>query len=174
MEPLHDSIRLRALGLGARVVDILDGEIELVFMVLGIAAIFRAPVGQHAAQLHLVAVIEGHDAVVEKVGGGDRRLSVIELGESHLGVGVDEGLLIDAPDALHVADVEGVLRAAIARALALELAMRFLLGLGLLQGRQLALGQHQALLRDFRLKRLQPLLHGLQIMALPDPAHAGR
>ena len=39
MEPLDDSIRLRALGLGARVVNILDGEIELVFMVLGIAAI---------------------------------------------------------------------------------------------------------------------------------------
>ena len=113
-------------------IHILDGEIELVFMVLGVAAVLRAPVGQHAAQFHLVAVIEGHDAVVEKVGGGDRRLSVIELGESHLGVGVDEGLLIDAPDALHVADVEGILGAEIAGMSGLDLpAFQLLLALAL-------------------------------------------
>ena len=50
---------------------------------------------------------ERQHPVVEQIGGGDRRLAVIELGESHLGVGVDEGLLVDAPDPLHVADIEG-------------------------------------------------------------------
>ena len=40
-----------------------------------IAAIFRATIGQHAAELHLVGVVEGHDPIVEQVGGGDRRLA---------------------------------------------------------------------------------------------------
>src|SRR3712207_5034456 len=50
----------------------------------------------------------------------------------HLGVGVDEGLLVDPSDPLHGADVEGVLRAAAARALALELAVRLVVLPGLL------------------------------------------
>ena len=60
-----------------------------------------------------------------------------------------------------------------ARTLALELAMRLLLTLGLLKRGELALGQHQALLGDLRLERLQPLLHGLKLVALPHAAHAG-
>src|SRR5215469_5510446 len=47
MEALADSIRLWALGLGAAVVDVLNREIELVFMALG-AAKFSAAIGQHA------------------------------------------------------------------------------------------------------------------------------
>src|SRR3954451_843302 len=82
-------------------------------------------------------------------------------------------LLVDAPDPLHGADIEGVLGAAVARTLALELAMRLLLTLGLLKRGELALGQHQALLGDLRLERLEPLLHGLKLMALPHAAHAG-
>ena len=89
-------------------------------------------------------VVERHHPVVEELGGGDRRLAVVELGEGDLGVGVDEGLLVDAPDPLQRADIEGVLRPAIARALALELAVRLLVGLGLLQRGELALGQDQA------------------------------
>src|SRR5215207_9235736 len=51
--------------------------------------------------------------------------------------------------------------------------MRLLLTLGLLKRGELALGQHQALLGDLRLERLEPLLHGLKLMALPHAAHAG-
>ena len=174
MEPLNNSIRLRAFGLGARVIDILERQVELIFMMLGIAAIFRATIGQHAAELHLVGVVEGHDAIVDEIGGGDRRLAVIELGEGNLGVGVDEGLLVDASDALHVADVEGVLGAAIAWAFAFELAMRFLFALGLLQRGELAFRQHQAFLGDLGLERLEPFLHRLKIMTLPDAANASR
>ena len=100
--------------------------------------------------------------------------AVIEFDEGDLGVGVDEGLLIDAADPLHVADIERVLGAAIARTFALELAMGLFLALGLLQRGQLALGQHQAFLRHFGFERLEPLLHRLQIMTLPNPANAGR
>ena len=47
MEAFADSIRLRALGLGAAVIDVLNREIELVFMALG-AAKLGAAIGQHA------------------------------------------------------------------------------------------------------------------------------
>src|SRR5579872_2102636 len=174
VEALDDAIRLWALGLGAGVVDVLERQVELVFVVFRVAAIFRAAIGQYAAELHLVGVIERYDPIIEQIGGGDRRLAVIELSEGDLGVGVDEGLLVDAPDPLHVADVEGVLGAAIARALALEFAVRLLLALSLLQGSQLAFGEHQAVLSDFGFEGLEPLLHRLEIVALPDAAHPGR
>ena len=129
----HDAVGLRALGLGAAVVDVLDRQIELVFVAVVAAAELGAAIGQHPRQPDAVLVIERHHPVVEDLGRGDRRLAVVELGEGDLGIGVDEGLLIDPPDALQGADIEGVLRPAIARALALELAVRFLVGLGLLE-----------------------------------------
>jgi hypothetical protein len=46
METLADSICLRAFGLGAAVIDVLDREIELVFVALG-AAELGATIGQH-------------------------------------------------------------------------------------------------------------------------------
>src|SRR6185312_6787094 len=56
MEAFADAIRLRALGLGAAVIDVLDREIELVFMALG-AAKLGAAIGQHARQADVVLVI---------------------------------------------------------------------------------------------------------------------
>jgi len=44
----------------------------------------------------------------------DRRFAVIQLGEGDLGIGVDEGLLVDPPDALQGADIKRILGAAIA------------------------------------------------------------
>ena len=48
---------------------------------------------------------EGDDAIVEEIGGGQRGLSVVKLGEPDLGVGVDKGLLIDPADALQRAGI---------------------------------------------------------------------
>ena len=106
---------LRALGLSARVIDVLDREVEFILVPLWIAAVFATAVGQHAEQPNLVAVEEGDHAVVEEIGCRDRRLAIIEFRKRHFGVGVDERLLIDAANPLQVADIEGVLRAAVAR-----------------------------------------------------------
>ena len=51
MEALSNSVRLGALGLGARVIDVLDRKIEFVFVPLRVAAIFAAAIGEHAPQL---------------------------------------------------------------------------------------------------------------------------
>src|SRR5205814_6131603 len=84
-----------------------------------------------------------------------------------------KGLLINPPDALQRADVEGVLRAAIARALALELAMRFLVGLGFLERGDLRLGQQDAILCRLGFERFEAVLHRGQVVALPHAAHTG-
>jgi len=71
---------LRALGLGAAVVDVLDREIELVFVALA-AAEFSATIGQDARQPDAVLVIKWHHPVVADLGRGDRGLAVRELGK---------------------------------------------------------------------------------------------
>ena len=43
VEALADTIRLRALGLGPTVVDILDRQVELVLVPLGVAAVYSLP-----------------------------------------------------------------------------------------------------------------------------------
>ena len=64
-----------------------------------------------------------HHPIIEQIGGRDRGLAIVKLGASNLGVGIDEGLLVDAANALQIADIERILGAAIARMLAFELAM---------------------------------------------------
>ncbi len=120
--PFTDFIRLWALRLGPGMIDILQCEIELIF-VSGIAAIFGTAIGQNTRELHLLFIEEGHDPIIQEIGRGDRRLAIIEFSESDFRIGINKSLLIDAANALHDADVEGVLGAAIARALALELAV---------------------------------------------------
>jgi len=95
VKALDNSIRLWALGFGPGMIDVFDGQVEFVFVVLGVAAIFRAPVGQNAAEFDLLLLEEGHDAIVDEIGGGDRGLAIVELGERDLRIGVEEGLLVD-------------------------------------------------------------------------------
>ncbi len=70
-----------------------------------------------------MTVEQGDHAVVQKIGCRDRCLAIIELGARNLGIGVDEGLLVDAPDLLQIANIERVLGAAVAWMLALKFAM---------------------------------------------------
>src|SRR6266540_2745527 len=57
--------------------------------------------------------------------------------------------------------------------LALELAVGLLLGLGPFQRHDLGLGEHQAFLGALGLQGLEPLLHGLEVVAQPHATHAG-
>src|SRR5262245_37648822 len=127
VEALADAVGLWALGLGSRMIDVLDRKIELILVPLGIAAVLAAAVGQHTYELYVVALEQRDRPVIEQVGRRDRGLAIVELGAGHLGIGVDEGLLVDPSDPLQVAHVERVLGAAIARMLTLELAVRLLL-----------------------------------------------
>ncbi len=96
MEALDDAVGLRALGLGSGVVDILDRQIELVFVAVVGPAVLGPTVGD------VVLLVERDHPVVEQVCGGERGLSI-----GKLGVGVDEGLLVDPPHALERAPRRG-------------------------------------------------------------------
>src|SRR6516164_3920631 len=71
VEAFTDAIRLRALGLGARVVDVLDREIQLVLVPFGIAAELAAAVSQHAQELDIVLLQERQHTVIEQIGRRD-------------------------------------------------------------------------------------------------------
>ena len=172
MEPFDDAVRLRALGLGSGMVDVL--QIQLVFVTLVIAAIFGASIRQHAAERNVVASEERDHPVIQQISGGDRRLAVVELGKSDLGICLDEGLLVDPAHALHGAHVESVLGTAIAGTFTLKFTVGLLVGLGFLQSGELALGEDQAILGDLGFQRLQSEFHALQFVAQPDRTHTGR
>ena len=110
MEALADAVGLRAFGLGAAVIDVFDREVELVVVAFATAE-FGAAIGQHPRQPKAVLVIERQHPIVEDLGRGNRGLAVIKFGKGDLGIGVDEGLLIDPPDALQGADIKRVLGA---------------------------------------------------------------
>ena len=96
MEAFADAVGLRAFGFGARVVDVLDRKIELVLVPLRIAAVLAAAIGQYAQQLDVIALEQRDHTVVEEISCRNRRLAIVELGASDLGIGIDEGLLVDA------------------------------------------------------------------------------
>lgn len=95
VEALADPIRLRARGLGARMIKVLNREVELILVPLRVAAVFAAAVGKRAQQFDSLAVEERKHTIIEEGGCCDRR-AVIELGNGNLGIGIDECLLVDA------------------------------------------------------------------------------
>jgi hypothetical protein len=103
------------------VVDVLQRQVQLVLVLLQVADVLRAAVGQHAQERDAFGLEERQHPVIEGVGGGQRVLAVVELADGDPRVSVDEGLLVDTPDALERADVEGILRAQIARVFCLDL-----------------------------------------------------
>ncbi len=108
MKSLADAVGLGRLGLGFGVVDVFDGQIELVFMVTDGATKLGTPVGQDAQQGNLLFFEPGQDPVVEQVCGRERIAVGMQLGESHFAVGVDKGLLVNPADSFDRADIIGV------------------------------------------------------------------
>jgi hypothetical protein len=66
VEAFTDAVRLRALG--ARVIDVLDREIQLILVPFGIAAELAAAVSQHAQELDIVLLEEREHTVIEQIG----------------------------------------------------------------------------------------------------------
>ena len=48
VEALADPVGLRMAGLGAAVIDILDGQVQLIFVMFARPAVFSAAIGQHS------------------------------------------------------------------------------------------------------------------------------
>ena len=131
VEALDDAVGLRTPGLGSGVIDALDGEIELIHAAR-ITTIFGSRSVSTRCSGMPCSSWKGITRSLE-IGGGDRRLAVIELGEADLGVGVDEGLLVTRPTPSASRRKRCPARRN-NRAFGNKLAMRLLVGLGLFQG----------------------------------------
>jgi hypothetical protein len=58
VEAFTDAVRLRALGLGARVIDVLDREVQLVLVPFRVAAELAAAVSQYAQEPDIMLLEE--------------------------------------------------------------------------------------------------------------------
>ena len=90
-------------------VNVIDRQEELKVVLVGPAAIFRAPVSHDPQHRQVMLIMERQHPVIEQISGSDGRFGRVKLGMRHLAVCVHISLLIDPPDALERADIEGVL-----------------------------------------------------------------
>jgi hypothetical protein len=93
-------------------VDVLDSEGEFAFVAAMGAALFGAAFGENTPRYGAVLRVERQDPAVSEIGGHDRHLAIMELGEEGLGMGVDRGLPSDPANSFRRAHMEGVSRAA--------------------------------------------------------------
>ena len=56
VEALADAVGLRELSFGAGVIDVLHRQIELVLVMLALAAVFRAAIGENAQQRNIAVL----------------------------------------------------------------------------------------------------------------------
>jgi hypothetical protein len=97
--------------------------IELIVVGCRLAAIFGSAIGQHAHHSHALLLKARQYAIIAQVGRCHRRLAGVERGGCPRRLPGNKGLLVDAPDALERADVEGILTAQLIRVRRLNLAM---------------------------------------------------
>jgi len=102
MKPLDDAIGLWRLDLRLGVVDVIDGQVQLVIVCFPFTAVFSATVGQHSQQRQLVLNEQWQNPVIEKIGDRYRRFGRVQLGTGHLGVGIHESLLAMRPTPFRV------------------------------------------------------------------------
>ena len=125
MEAFADTVGLRMPSLGTAVIDVLHRQVQFVLVVLTLAAIFRAAIGEHAQQRNFVLFEERQHTVVEQISRDQGSLAVVQFGEADLGVSIEKGLLIDAPYTLDGADIVRVLGSEVARMRRLDFPVGF-------------------------------------------------
>ena len=84
VEAFADAVGLGRLYLGFGVVDVVDGQEELIVMLISPPAVFGASVCHDAQDGELMLLIEGQHTVIEHIGCRDRRFGGVELGVGDL------------------------------------------------------------------------------------------
>ena len=92
----------------------IDGKEQLVIMLVCTTTILGSPVCQNSEHRQIVLLVKWQHLVVQHVSSGDRCFGRIQPGMGNLGLGVHIGLLVNAPNTLHGAHVECILRAKVA------------------------------------------------------------
>ncbi len=94
---LADAVGLGRLGSCAGTVDVHHRQVELVLVRFPIAAVFRALIAENPQQRHIGFLLKRKDAIIERVSRHQRHSCGYAAGESHLGIGVNKGSLVNAP-----------------------------------------------------------------------------
>ena len=95
MEALAYPICLGVLRLSFGMVDIVNGQIQLVVVLICLTAELRTSVCEHPQDTHAMLFKEGQYTVIEQICCSDRCLHGVELRHGYFRVSINEGLLID-------------------------------------------------------------------------------
>ncbi len=137
---ITDAIGLRVIDLGLDMLDVIQGQIELVVMRFRLAAILGAAICQDAYHPHAQLGAEWQHPIIEQISRRDRGLGGVELGCHPLRIGIDENLPVNPANAFEGASMERVLAAEIAGMGRLDLAMSHIVVLFLFQRAYLRFG----------------------------------
>lgn len=127
-------------------VDPLEVQIQRKLVVLAIAALLAASVGQYPKQWHAVVFVPGQHPVVEHFCSSNGVFAVIELDHDGLAIAVNERLLVNAANAFDVSNVVGVLASQIAWVLGFDFPVCLLFLSGFFQGTQLVFREDKSIL----------------------------
>lgn len=146
MKPLADAIGLRTFRFCACVVNPFEVQVQRKLVMLAVAAVLAAPVGQYPEQWNTVFFVPRQHPVIEHVSGSDGVFTVVELDHDCLAIAVNEGLLVNAANAFDVAHVIGVLTSQVARVLGFDFSVSLLFLSGFFQGTQLVFREDEPIL----------------------------
>lgn len=104
---LDEAVGARGSHLGVAMLDVLQGQQELVGMGSRLAAELPAVVGEDGLHRHAQGIVEGQHPLIEQIAGRDRHLRAVALGEGERAEGIDHHLHIDLAHPLQGAPVEG-------------------------------------------------------------------
>src|SRR3954451_24771022 len=92
MEAFTDAVGLRRLGSSSAVIDVLHRQIQLIFVMLALAAVLGSAIGQDAQQRNVLLFKERYDTIIQHVSRVQCIYAIVEFGKSNFRVGVDEGV----------------------------------------------------------------------------------
>ncbi|RNA04054.1 hypothetical protein BpHYR1_034041, partial [Brachionus plicatilis] len=121
-----------------------------------------------SAHRELLSGEERQYFIIQRIGRCNRRFRRIQLGKRIFAVSIHEGLLIDTANTFHIAYVEGVLRAQVARMVRFYLTTDLLIQFLPLQRSNLIFSKNDSFRCDFGLQSFQAFPEVLQIMTEPD------
>jgi hypothetical protein len=77
VEPFTDAVGLRRLSSRSAVINVFHRQIELIFVMLTLAAVLGSAIGQNAQQRNLLLFKEGQDAIIQQIGRNQRIFAIV-------------------------------------------------------------------------------------------------
>lgn len=133
VKPLADTVRLRRTRLCFGVVNIFDRQVKLILVMLPIAAVFRAAIGQDTKQANVFGFKKRQHFIIEDIRCDERVFPIVKFDECDSRISINKGLLVDSADTFQIADIKGILRSQIAGMFSFDLTVRLLFEFGFLK-----------------------------------------